>query len=490
MKKYRLSKSKIISGLICKKRLYLEIHHPELKEISTTTENIFKMGHLVGEAARNQFPKGYLIEHEDNLAEALRETVQVLEKWRRKPIFEATFNYKDVLVRSDVLIGGKHGYRLIEVKSSTSVKEYHLWDCAVQKWVLEGAGYPVARVELAHIDKTFVYPGKGNYKGLLRYVDITREVDELIPEVPKWTASFKRMLAGNVPRVKVGKHCKEPFSSECLYKKHCQPENTKYPVNILPHGRKIIEELKSEGIEDVRDIPKGRLSSANHERVRRITKSGKPELDPELGKRLRGLAYPRYYIDFETANPAIPFWAGTRPYQGHLPFQWSCHIESKNGQIRHKEFLDLSGKKPFRRLTKSLIVSLRSRGPVIMYSNYEEVVLKKLAVFFPDLKSDLERIIERLVDLWPLTKAHYYHPAMKGKWSIKAVLPTVAPELNYSDLEEVQGGGGAQAAYYEAIELPDSSSRKASLKENLLEYCKLDTLAMVKLVNFFENVKN
>ena len=489
MKNFRLSKSKIISGLQCPKRLYLEIHQPKLRQDSAQTEALFAMGHRVGEIAQELVPDGVMIAMENwDIGRAIEATRRLLAAPDPPPLFEATFSHNNILVRADILLPESGGYRLAEVKASTSVKDYHLNDCATQAWVIEGAGYPVHRVELAHVDNSFVYPGEGRYEGLLFHADVTEEIQAIKPHVPEWAAQFQEMLAGDLPDIEVGPHCTDPF--ECPFIDVCWPEDPDYPVGLLPRGRSVAEDLLALGIDDVRDIPEGYLENPLHERVREATATGQPFIDPAIREYLNRLPYPRFYLDFETIGSAVPIWIGTRPYQTHLPFQWSLHIEPEPGMQEHAEFLDLSGENPMRPLAEALLAALGDIGPVFVYSHFEKAVLHQIGSFYPDLQARLEAIIERLEDLLPLMRAYYYHPEMKGSWSIKAVLPTVAPELNYADLEEIQDGGAAQAAYLEACELAEGLERYESLRNNLLKYCEMDTLALVKIVHHFYSQNN
>jgi hypothetical protein len=255
----------------------------------------------------------------------------------------------------------------------------------------------------------------------------------------------------------------------------------------LPYARgNLLGALKNEGIDDIRQIPEGYLTSDNHERVRRITVSGQCELLPEAGEYLRDLPYPRYFLDFETIQFAVPIWAGTRPYQ-QVPFQWSCHIENSPGEISHDWFLDTTGRAPIRPLAEKLIAILGGSSPIFSYGAYEKTVINSLIAMFPDLAKNLGGLLDRIVDLLPLTRRHYYHPQMKGSWGLKTVLPTVAPDLDYESLDEVQDGGTAQLAYAEVIDPATTKSRRQELTERLLEYCKMDTLALVKLVSFFKS---
>lgn len=217
-------------------------------------------------------------------------------------------------------------------------------------------------------------------------------------------------------------------------------------------------------------------------------KTGVPQAQPfialELKAELAKLPYPRFYLDFETINLIIPRWAGTRPHQ-QLPFQWSCHIERQGGELEHREFLETSGDAPMRPFAESLIAAVEDEGPIIVYGTFESTVIKGLIDFYPDMETPLNDILDRLVNLLPWLQNHYYHPAMKGSWSIKAVLPTVAAHLDYTQLEDVQNGTLAQLAYLDIINPDTESALREQKIRNLLKYCELDTQAMVEVVRFF-----
>ena len=484
MARFGLSKSKIISGLQCPKRLYLEVHHPELAEVSDETERMFSNGHLVGEIARNQQPSGKLVSHTDDLKGALAETQALLKAEPKTILFEATFEHGGVLIRADILSRNRSKAQLVEVKSSTSVKGYHYNDAAIQYWVVTGAGIPLSSVSIAHIDNQFVYPGDGDYRGLLTQVNVTEEILPLTEQVPVWVKDLKKVLAGDTPEISMGKQCHDPF--ECPFQAFCSKgkEQSEYPVEILPNGGKVVARLVAEGYSDLRDVPMEKLSSAKHLRVWRASKSGKPELDSGIRNLLRSLPFPRFYFDFETIQFAVPIWSGTRPYE-QLPFQWSCHIEEESGELRHEEFLDTSGNAPMRLATERLIATLGKKGPILTYGHFESTRLKALAERFPDLSESLTKISRRTMNLHPIVKDHYYHPAMKGSWSLKDVLPTVAPDLRYGDLGEVQEGGAAQGAYLSIIDPATPEARRKTLTRDLLDYCGMDTMGLVRAVKFF-----
>jgi hypothetical protein len=480
----RLSKSRVMASLQCLKRVFLEVNHPALAEYPPGTEAVFEVGHQVGDIAVQVYGqgRGEYIPFEGGLGRALARTRRLLDKPTREPVFEATLQHDGVLVREDVLLPAGDSWRIVEVKASTKRKAEHVQDCAIQAWVHTGAGYRYEQFSLAHIDNQFIYPGGGDYSGILVEEDLTEEVRQLQHSVPAWVASAKSAAAGPEPRVPVGQHCFTPY--ECPFFKHCWPVDSEYPIHGLKGSRKKLGELVAAGYRDLREVPGDRLSAEDSYRVWRVTRSGEAEVLPAAGEFVRSLGWPRYYLDFETVATAIPVWPGTRPYEV-LPFQFSCDIEEAPGQIRHEEFLDMSGAPPMRALAEKLITALGNQGPILMYTAYEKGVLRGLAKRFPDLSGRLNALIDRLIDLYPVTKASYYHPDMRGSWSIKAVLPTIAPDMDYSALEGVHEGTEASAAWLRAIQPGAAPAEVKLTRSQLLEYCRFDTLAMLRLVEFF-----
>jgi len=481
-RRVNLSKSKLMSARQCLKRLHLEVNRRELIEFSAQTEAAFRIGNAVGDIAHSIYGQqdAVVIPYAGGLSHALRKTARLVDDGPSFPIFEATFQYGGVLIRVDALLPDGDAWRMVEVKASTSVKDEHVFDCAIQRWVFEGSGHQLTGISLAHVDNTFVYGGDGDYSGLLLESEQTEHTATLLPAVPEWIASAKRAAGPTEPEIGVGGHCFKPY--ECPFVAHCWPSGDGYPVQGLAGSRARLGEWIAEGYTDIRDVPVAYLNEKQH-RIQRVTQSGGPELLPGVREFVNSLAYPRYYLDFETIMPAVPIWAGTRPYET-LPIQWSCHFEPEPGMVEHADFLDLTGDPPMRRLAESLIRALGNSGPVLMYTAYERTVINGLIARFPDLAEPLQAIVARLVDLHPPVQQFYYHPAMAGSWSLKAVLPTIAADMQYSELEGIQEGTAASEGYLEAIDPETPPQRKAELKEQLLRYCKFDTEAMVRLVQF------
>jgi hypothetical protein len=487
VRKPYLSKSRLISAWQCPKRLHLEKHHPEYGEVSAQTESLFATGHQVGAVAQQLYGTDDSVEVEFDFKTMEAETKRLIEGGADFPIFEATFRYENVLVRVDVMIPDGDGWRVIEVKASTSVKDYHVLDCAIQDWVLCNSGINVTSISLAHINNQFVYGGDGNYEGLLAEHDLTDEVRTLEPTVIDLLVKARDAVAGQIPDIAVGKQCNTPY--ECQFMQHCWPTDTKYPVTGLGGSKAKLAEFVTLGARDILDVDENSITAATQQRIYRVTCKGEAEVLDDARQELEALPYPRYYLDFETIGPAVPIWAGTRPYAS-IPVQWSCHIEDRpkegnRGELRHEEFLDLSGEPPMRALAEQMIACLGDEGPVLMYTNYEQRVIEGLIDMFPDLAEPLQKIVNRLWDLHPVVKENYYHPRMLGSWSIKAVLPCIAPHMDYEALEGIKEGTAASEGFLEAIATEVAPTRKAELEEQLRRYCRFDTEAMVEIVRYF-----
>lgn len=478
----------------CKKRLWLEVHRPDLREDSEQAEYRFQVGHQVGDMARSLFDpggKGALIDIEkEGFPAAFARSAELLK--HRQPIFEAGFSAGGALAFADVMLPtdppAELSWRMIEVKSSTSVKDYHRDDIAVQAYVAKIAGVPLISVSLAHIDSSWIYPGNNEYSGLLKVNDLTEEALARQEEVRDWIAKAGEVVEQpQEPAIGVGQHCDMPF--ECGFYPYCSRDEPKpeYPVYWLPRFPAAkVRELAEAGIDDLRDVPDNLLNDRQL-RVKRHTLDNQPYFDAVAAAAdLVPYPLPAQFLDFETIQFPVPIWAGTRPYQ-QIPFQFSLHTVTADGVLEHAEFLDLSGGNPSARFADELI---RLCGepplPVFVYNAaFERSRISELADIFPDQRKALLAINERIIDLLPIARERYYHPSQHGSWSIKSVLPAVVPELNYGDLDGVQNGGMAMEAFLEALHPQTSSARKQLIRDQLLAYCKLDTYAMVRLWQVF-----
>ena len=489
-----LSKSKLIAFRQCPKRLWLEVHHPVLRADSSATQAVFAAGHQVGELAQKLYDPagvGAVIDlRADGITNALGSTRKLTQG--EGPIFEAGFCADRALAFADVLLRdrsqGLDGWRMVEIKSSTSVKDYHRDDVAIQSFVARQSGIPLTAVALAHIDTSWTYQNEGDYRGLLTEVDLTPTAFARSNEVQGWIRDAHAVAAlDNPPDVAVSSHCHEPF--ECGFLGHCNhsAQEAEYPVTWLPRiqAKALKEYIQGEQVTDLRDLPDSLLNERQL-RVKRATLTGQVFFDAEGAKAdLAKWQFPAYFLDFETVQFAVPRWVGSRPFQ-FLPFQLSVHVLDAQGQLTHDGFLDLSGSNPVRPFAEALLAACGLTGPVFVYNaGFEGGRIRELARRFEDLYAPLMALNARLVDLLPIAEERFYHPSQNGSWSIKKVLPAVADGLDYGQLAGVQDGGMAMNAFVEAIDVQTTPQRRAELREQLWAYCRLDTLAMVKLWAFF-----
>lgn len=486
----KLSKSKIVAFTMCKKRLWLSIHKPGALEEDSSTVASYAIGNEVGEKAQDIYDSsstGMLIEPDfKNFKKSADLTQQLMAD--RTPVFEATFLTDNALALADVMLPGEgNKWRMIEVKSATSVKDYYHDDVAIQAHIASEAGVSLESVSLAYVDNKWTYQGDGDFTGLLKEADLTEEALSRSGEVKAWIAEAHTVADSKVePNVPMGVQCKKPF--ECGFASYCsigQPLAEK-PLNWLPNIRR--NDLKAFAADnpfaEIEDVPDDLLNEEQI-KVKNASVSGEVYFDHASTKAaLAGLGWPAYFLDFETANFPVPKWAGWRPYR-QVPFQFSLHVEQENGTLTHDEFIDLSGNDPTRGFAESLVEVCGLSGPIFVYNaSFEIGRIKELAERHSDLRGKLLALTERVKDLFPIAKKHYYHPSQKGSWSIKFLLPAVVPEMDYSSLEGVQDGGMAMEAYKEAVNT-NEPGRNEKLKNELLEYCKLDTLAMVKIWEAF-----
>ncbi len=486
-----LSKSKVLAYRQCPRRLWLEVHRPELKDEDTGSPAAFAAGQEVGAVARELYDPagaGRLIDLQGlGFLEAFNATRQALAT--RSPIFEASFSAGGALVLADILLPAKArartaAWRMVEVKSAASVNDVHRDDVALQAHVVRSAGVELSAVALAHINSSWVYPGDGRYEGLLTEVDLTAEAAQRSHEARSWIVEASRIAdQGEMPDVTTGPQCSHPY--DCAFYGYCSSleHQAEMPITWLPRLSK--QTWVAQGVRDMRDIPDDALNDVQR-RVRDCTVGDKVYIDRKGAKAdLAEHILPGYFLDFETIQFAVPVWAGTRPYQ-QIPFQYSLHVLTREGSLDHAEFLDLSGGDPSRPFAEHVIEHCGNRGPVFVYNaSFETSRLAELAQRFPELAKRLEAIRARVVDLLPIARNRYDHPAQEGSWSIKAVLPAAVPELSYAKLDGVQNGGDAQQAFLEAIRVETRTERRTVLRQQLLAYCALDTYAMVRLWQVF-----
>ncbi|MCF6330839.1 MAG: DUF2779 domain-containing protein [Sulfurimonas sp.] len=490
-----LSKSLYTKAIQCPKALWLKKYNKEvLTPPDATALARFETGNVVGELACKLFPNGKEVIFTPDDFNAM---VEITKKWMDEGleyIYEATFIYEGILVLVDVLKVTPDGLEIYEVKSSSSVKDIYLHDVSIQLYVLRELEYSVISSNVVHIDSKYVRGSELDLNELFKIVDVSDEVDALQVDIPAKLEEFEIYLADkeNEPNIEIGSHCNKPY--ECDAKEYCwkiQRDIPEYSMfNIFNIGSKKQIELYERGIVKIEDIPDDYPMTAIQKQKVQNCKNQSTFIDKEsIKKFLATLSYPIYHLDFETFQQAVPEWRGISPYQ-QIPFQYSLHIEHLDGTIEHKEFLGEDGVDPRYELTKSLVKDIPTDVIVLAYNmSFEKGVNAKLAESFFEFKNNLLSINENMKDLmFPFQKKYYVTPEMKGSYSIKYVLPSLVPKMEdaYKNLNGIQNGSDAMNAFPKLSSM--SVEEKRETRVALLEYCKLDTLAMVEVLKKLKEV--
>ena len=474
----RLSKSRFLSGLQCAKRLYLEVHFPELADVADPERQaIMNMGTEIGELARARFPQGVLVQESYRQTNvALRRTEALVNDPQITTIFEGAFEFQGTLVRVDILDRTKgSAWKLIEVKSTAKVKPIHTDDLAVQAEVLGGAGIVLTGTALMHVNTRYVYEGGDvDLEELFVIADMTDVVQQRCETVGEQLNSMRRMLQEpSHPSITPDGHCHSPYV--CPFWGHCTKEKSSRWIYHLPGGRQTFHEMQSKGIETIDEIPETVQLTVLQQRM----KDNVEWMSEEFPRILRSVQYPVHHLDFEMFMPAIPPYPGTRPYRP-IPIQWSNHIEERDGAVRHETYLCTDAKDPREEIARSVVKSVGTVGSICVYSENERHILLALAQACPALKDALHSIVERLWDLLWVLQEHYYHPDFHGSFSIKAVLPALVPHMAYDDLE-VQNGAMASVVYRKMVFEESDLVERSCMAENLIRYCERDTHGMLAL---------
>jgi predicted RecB family nuclease len=475
-----LSKSRFTSGLQCHKQLWWRVHEPVAPELApdAATEAILEQGIRVGEVARGYVPGGVLVDLPPReFAKRARLTRELLD--RGVPaIYEASFLAGDLYSAVDILERHGGGFALIEVKSTTAVKDEHIPDVAFQLHVLRRAGLEVGRAELMHLNRECVHP---HLENLFAREDVRGPAEAMQAGIPGLVAGQQRMLAGPQPDVAIGPHCTRPHT--CPFLARCWGRVPEHHVSTLyrvaDSGRALVER----GIETIDALPPDSNLSAIQERQRRAVVTGRMICEPGLGPALESLHEPLAFLDFETVSPAIPVWPGCRPYDA-VPAQFSCHRTDGDGTLRHLEWLPEGSGDPRPDIAEAVIGACRGAAAVIAYNSaFERGCLERLAAAVPGRAAELEAIAGRLADLLPILRDHVYHPAFHGSFSLKQVLPALVPGLGYDDLSIADGEIASLHLSRLVIEdEPRDLFERAALRESLRRYCERDTLATVRLL--------
>lgn len=487
----QITKSDFIRYLECPAYFWFFKKKPEIldnQELSDFDKELIKNGQQVELWARKLFCTGVLVEGRQGVA--IKETQDLLRAGQ-KTIFQATFEAEDLYAMVDILEWDEANKSWIinEVKGTTEKdkkNDEHLHDAAFQYVLLKKAGYKVARVNLIELNKEFRKQGEINVRSLLQITDITDKVVELEGEIGLMIPDMKRILEND----------REPLPCECLYKSrnnHCPafkylhpdiPEYSVHDIVRIGSSKKRLEALIEGGYYSIEEIPEDfKLTDLQRNHVN-VTQTKTPIIKSmKIKENLNELVYPLYFLDYETYPTAVPIYDGCTPYE-QVPFQYSLHIlRVPDGELDHHEFLHTDPAiHPMKALAEALMKVIGNEGSIIVWNKkFEGKCHEELALLLPQYADIFHSYNQRLFDLMDVfSENHYVHHDFRGGYSIKDVLPVLVPEMSYKTLNIRDGSmamNGWKAMMFEMTE----QQEKDQMKHDLLKYCELDTLAMVKI---------
>ncbi len=477
--KYGLSKSRYIDGQQCVKKLWLRVHEPDAPELdlSVAQRALFAAGHEVGQAAREEFPTGVLIDVDSkSLKSALDQTKEVMAAGA-EVIFEASFFTDGVFVAVDVLEKTPIGWRIIECKASNSTKPYHMEDAALQAWVLRECGLIVDGVEVMHLNREYRHP----HGSLFVREDVSAEVARMLPQIPDRILEMLGALEGPIPEETVGAHCSKPFA--CPFVRRCTSGIAKNDITEL-HGIRWtrVAKFRRMGVETIDEIGDNEKLTETQMRQRASILQKRVIIESGIREAL-DLPRPIAYMDFETIMFPLPSWEDCRPWQS-IPAQWSVHVEEE-GRLEHREFIPELPGDPRSEFVESLLEATKDCQTVVVWNeSFEKARLRELGEAFPTRGPDLQSLSDRIVDLMKIVRAHVYHPNFRGSFSLKTVGPALLGD-GWADLD-IEEGATAAALLDELLRHPHAFtlSEAVEARRHLRAYCKRDTEMLVLVMQW------
>jgi len=498
----RLSKSRVVAGWKCPRHLWWKVHNRDAPELqpSVADQDRMDQGNLVGRLATERFPGGVEIEFRPGrLEEMVAETRAALDAGA-PAIYEASFFEDGVFVAVDILERldpeeSTEAFRLIEVKATNSVKDEHIPDAAVQLHVLRKAGLDVREVALMHLNKSYRHPGP---EDLFLLTDITEQAEAFQPEIPALLDTCRATLVGDDPGPIIGEQCWKA----CPLLNLCWPTEPDHIRNLNGVGLKTALRHMEAGVHSFGDLPAGAGISDKARRQLEVWQTGELKVEPTLNVDLQRFRGRLGFLDFETIMRAVPSWNGLGPYE-QVPVQFSYHERLADGTVTHTEWLAPDPEDPRERLARALLEATRDADGIVVYTSYEKRCINALKEAVPELAPALDGLLSRLLDLEKVVGRNVAHPDFRGKTSIKYVLTPLVPDLSYEGME-VADGMTASVRLARLILKPEafsvepgafsvepealSEEARDAERRALLDYCKLDTLAMVRLLERLEGL--
>jgi len=469
-----VSKQNFLMALKCRTMGWHARHDTQLQDATLAEIVRREQGQAVHEYARSHYYNGVFV-GEPRAEKALKLTAELMGDPSCEIIFEGYVRHGRCVARADILVRVNGRWVVEEVKSSKRLKLDLKEDAAYTVMVMKGSGIGIESAKLSLVNDRYRVGAED--EPLLKAVDVTKEVFEIAHEFEQVRHSIENdILSESCPTGEWKYAC-----YKCDYfAQHCVGRGVEFPIFQIPRlGEKKFYKLLDLGVTEIESVPEDFKLSERQHGVVEVVKSGEMEVRPGLKEALDGWCEPMYYLDFETVSTCLPVYSGLPPYT-QIPTQYSLHVRDRNGNLDHLEYLAEGSRDCRREFVEQLLADVGSKGSIVVYSHFEKTTLTNTQKWFDDLESDIENVKDRLVDMEKLVSKFVYHPGFNGRTSIKVVLPVLVPEMDYSELE-ISNGDDALAMFYRIAMGQLHPDSVESTRLALMEYCKLDTLAMVRI---------
>ena len=490
-----LTKSDFVKYLQCPKYLWLYKRRKDLlsPEVDYNLQKVFDMGYEVEAEAYKLFPGGVNAQVE-GFNESIAQTKQLMAQ-KSPIIFQPTISGQELFCRADIIQLSDDGesWDIYEVKSATTVKDLNIHDLAFQKICFESNGYKIGQLHLICVNNQYVRHGEIDPQQLLQIENVSIQAQALEANIKaEIEVALETSKKTAEPITRILKQCREPYP--CPFLDYCWKDIPDHSIYEIAGGlsEEKLNHLIDEGILEIKDIPDGVITSPAGLRQHHAVKHNEVHIEPEsIAEELMQLQYPLYFLDYETFAPGVPLFDGYRPYQ-RMTFQYSLHVQdTPGGEVKHFAYLASGWADPSLGLAKDLKKRIGDTGSVIAWNmSFEKGCNSEMADRYPKFASFFESLNNRMFDLMQVFKKGFYvHKDFHGSASLKKVLPVMVPELSYGDLD-IGEGGTASNKWRDMIDPKTSQDEAKEIYDNLLSYCELDTLAMVRILEELRKLIN
>lgn len=488
---YKISKSGFLKYDQCPKAFFLYKKFPYLRDpISKEKQFTFNRGHEVGHLAQQLFPGGIDASLNAKGAQEVANNTQQLLQNKITTIYEATFVFNSVLIMVDILYFDGEKWNAYEVKSSLKVSEVYVKDACLQYYVLKNALPLFSNLYLVTLNGDYVLGEELELNKLFKKRNISADAEKNLDFFTHKVSEINLMLEKNVtPEIAIGKHCFSPYA--CDFTGTCWKNisNEKSVFKIGKSDRDTLFNWYQSGKDTVDKVDiTGDIKPHIKIQIECIKENKEYFNSEEIKKLLKKIGINSCFMDMEVWSPAVPKYKGHKPFE-QLPFLFSV-CSRKNGELNYYHHLIPEGSNDIKAFTVALIYAMEKFDNVVVYDkNLELQVIAKIESLYPEFSRDLNSIRKKIIDLSDLVQNFfYYNPKFNGNFSLKAIADILDETADYNKLE-IQSGITAMYKY-EALSNEPNPIIKETYKQQLIDYCNLDTLTCLKFYEYLlEKIK-